>query len=71
MTLTGSKQMAEGLLPLTDVQREIVRTAREFAANELAPHVAERDRTGEFSREVDRVGICHRGTLKSLSAACS
>jgi alkylation response protein AidB-like acyl-CoA dehydrogenase len=57
VTLTGSKQMAEGLLPLTDVQREIVRTAREFAANELAPHVAERDRTGEFSREaVDALG---------------
>ena len=57
MTLAGSKAPTEGLLPLTDVQREIVRTAREFAANELAPHVDERDRKGEFSREaVDALG---------------
>jgi alkylation response protein AidB-like acyl-CoA dehydrogenase len=42
---------------LTDVQREIVRTAREFAASELAPHVEERDRKGEFSREaIDALG---------------
>src|SRR5688572_14125775 len=42
---------------MTDVQREIVRTARDFAANELAPHVAERDRKGEFSREpIDALG---------------
>ena len=49
--------MTEGLLPLTDDQREIVRTAKEFAANELTPHVAERDRKGEFSREpIDALG---------------
>jgi alkylation response protein AidB-like acyl-CoA dehydrogenase len=42
---------------LTDDQREIVRTAKEFAANELTPHVAERDRKGEFSREpIDALG---------------
>lgn len=41
----------------TDLQREIVRTAREFAANELAPHVEEWDRTGTFPREaVDALG---------------
>ena len=46
-----------GLHPLTDVQREVVRTAREFAAGELAPHVEERDRRGEFSREaIDALG---------------
>ena len=57
MTLVGSKTPTEGLLPLTDIQREIVRTAREFAANELAPHVDERDRKGEFSREaIDALG---------------
>ncbi len=57
MTLVGSKTPTEGLLPLTDIQREIVRTAREFAANELAPHVDERDRKGEFSREaIDGLG---------------
>jgi alkylation response protein AidB-like acyl-CoA dehydrogenase len=49
--------MTDGLLPLTDVQREIVRTARDFAANELAPHVAERDRKGEFARApIDALG---------------
>ncbi|MGH7566361.1 MAG: acyl-CoA dehydrogenase family protein, partial [Gemmatimonadota bacterium] len=42
---------------LTEVQREIVRTAREFAEGELAPHIQERDRSGEFSREaVDALG---------------
>ena len=57
MTLAGSRATTEGLLPLTDVQREIVRTAREFAANEVAPHVDERDRKGEFSREaIDALG---------------
>jgi len=41
----------------TDLQREIVRTAREFAANELAPHVEEWDRSGTFPREaVDALG---------------
>ena len=48
---------ARGLLALTDVQREIVRTARDFAQGELAPHVEERDRKGEFSRAaVDALG---------------
>jgi len=41
----------------TDLQREIVRTAREFAANELAPHVEAWDRSGTFPREaVDALG---------------
>jgi alkylation response protein AidB-like acyl-CoA dehydrogenase len=44
-------------LPLTDIQREIVRTAREFATSELAPTIEERDRRGEFSREaIDALG---------------
>ena len=48
---------ARGLLALTDVQREIARTAREFAQGELAPHVEERDRKGEFSRAaIDALG---------------
>ena len=34
------------LRALTDIQQEIVRTARDFARAELAPHVAEWDRTG-------------------------
>ncbi|HUP00235.1 MAG TPA: acyl-CoA dehydrogenase family protein [Gemmatimonadota bacterium] len=37
--------------PLTDLQREIVRTAREFARNELAPHVETWDREARFPRE--------------------
>ncbi|MDX1622420.1 MAG: acyl-CoA dehydrogenase family protein [Gemmatimonadota bacterium] len=42
---------------LTDIQREIVRTAREFAESELAPHVEAWDRTGTFPREkVDALG---------------
>jgi alkylation response protein AidB-like acyl-CoA dehydrogenase len=42
---------------LTDIQREIVRTAREFAQGELAPQVEERDRRGEFSRAaIDGLG---------------
>ena len=45
------------LLLLTDIQKEVVRTAREFAQGELAPSVAERDRSGEFSREmIDQLG---------------
>ena len=53
----GRGDAAGGLHPLTDVQREIVRTAREFARVELAPHVEERDRKGEFSREsIDALG---------------
>src|SRR5687767_2161142 len=35
--------MAWALTPLTDDQRAIQATAREFAMRELAPHVAERD----------------------------
>lgn len=50
------------LLPLTDIQKEVVRTAREFAQAELAPGVAERDRSGEFSREM----IDHLGRLGFL-----
>jgi hypothetical protein len=47
----------ERLHDLTEVQREIVRTAREFAEGELAPHVEERDRSGEFSRQaIDALG---------------
>ena len=42
---------------LNAVQQEVVRTARDFAANELAPHVAEWDRTGHFPRDaVDALG---------------
>ncbi|MGH7573370.1 MAG: acyl-CoA dehydrogenase family protein, partial [Gemmatimonadota bacterium] len=42
---------------LSDLQQEIVRTARDFANNELAPHVAEWDRTGHFPRDkVDKLG---------------
>jgi len=42
---------------LTELQREIVRTAREFAENELAPHVEEWDRSGTFPRAaVDQLG---------------
>jgi len=45
------------LRPLSELQQEIVRTAREFAANELAPRVAEWDRTGHFPRDaVDQLG---------------
>jgi alkylation response protein AidB-like acyl-CoA dehydrogenase len=46
--------MVTELRALTDLQQEIVRTARDFARNELAPHVAEWDRTGHFPR--DKVG---------------
>lgn len=49
--------MVTQLRPLTPLQQEIVRTAREFAAQELAPHVDEWDRTGTFPREaVDALG---------------
>jgi alkylation response protein AidB-like acyl-CoA dehydrogenase len=42
---------------LTELRQEIVRTARDFARNELAPHVAEWDRTGQFPRDkVDALG---------------
>ncbi|HEY7472137.1 MAG TPA: acyl-CoA dehydrogenase family protein [Gemmatimonadota bacterium] len=53
----GRADAAAGLHPMSDVQREIVRTAREFAQSELAPHVEERDRKGEFSRDaIDQLG---------------
>ena len=37
-------------LPLTDQQKEIQQLARSFAAEELAPHAAEWDRTSHFER---------------------
>jgi alkylation response protein AidB-like acyl-CoA dehydrogenase len=40
--------MAWALTPLTEEQRAIQQTAREFATRELAPHVAEWDRTASF-----------------------
>lgn len=43
--------MTTELRPLNELQREIVRTAREFAQNELAPHVGEWDRLGHFPQE--------------------
>jgi alkylation response protein AidB-like acyl-CoA dehydrogenase len=42
--------MTTAIRELTDVQQEIVRTARAFAETELAPNVAEWDRTGTFPR---------------------
>lgn len=49
--------MTTRLRQLTDLQREVVRTAREFAESELAPHVEEWDRDGHFPREkVDAMG---------------
>ena len=43
--------MVTQLRALTDLQQEIVRTARDFAANELAPHVEAWDREEHFPRE--------------------
>ena len=43
--------MVTELRALSDLQQEIVRTARDFARNELAPHVDEWDRTGHFPRD--------------------
>ncbi|MFL5578176.1 MAG: acyl-CoA dehydrogenase family protein [Gemmatimonadaceae bacterium] len=40
--------MNDNLLPLTEEQREIQRTAREFAAAEIAPHAAAWDREARF-----------------------
>lgn len=49
--------MTPTLRDLTGIQREIVRTAREFANNELAPHVEEWDHTGTFPRNaLDALG---------------
>jgi alkylation response protein AidB-like acyl-CoA dehydrogenase len=49
--------MSWALIPLTEEQREIQRTAREFAAQEIVPHSAEWDRDAHFDRGViDRLG---------------
>jgi alkylation response protein AidB-like acyl-CoA dehydrogenase len=40
------------LIPLTDVQREIVHLARSFAADEIAPNAGRWDREALFPREV-------------------
>jgi alkylation response protein AidB-like acyl-CoA dehydrogenase len=40
------------LIPLTDVQREIVHLARSFAADEIAPNAGRWDREAFFPREV-------------------
>jgi alkylation response protein AidB-like acyl-CoA dehydrogenase len=49
--------MYEDLIPLTETQREIQRTAREFAAAEITPHSADWDRDAHFERRiVDRLG---------------
>ena len=44
--------MSWALIPLTEEQREIQRTAREFAAAEIAPHSAAWDRDSYFDRTV-------------------
>ena len=45
------------LSPLTDVQRDIVALARDFAVNEIAPHAARWDREACFDRGVaERLG---------------
>lgn len=48
-------------LDLTDEQRLIQQTARDFAERELVPRAAERDRTGEFPerelRELGKLGL--------------
>ncbi len=44
--------MLREFLPLTDQQREIQALARSFAAEELAPHAAEWDRTSHFERSL-------------------
>ena len=46
--------MSWALIPLTEEQREIQRTAREFARAEIAPHSAAWDRDSYFDRSVDR-----------------
>ena len=49
--------MTDALLALTEEQREIRRTAREFAAAEIAPHAADWDRDAHFERSlVGRMG---------------
>ena len=49
--------MSWALIPLTEEQLEIQRTAREFAQAEIAPHVAAWDRDAFFDRTViDKMG---------------
>jgi alkylation response protein AidB-like acyl-CoA dehydrogenase len=49
--------MTAAMRALTEVQQEIVRTARAFAESELAPHVAEWDREGRTPRAaIDKLG---------------
>jgi alkylation response protein AidB-like acyl-CoA dehydrogenase len=49
--------MPDSLIPLTELQREIQRTARDFAAAEITPHVPAWDRDAHFDRGViDRLG---------------
>ncbi|MDQ3697782.1 MAG: acyl-CoA dehydrogenase family protein [Gemmatimonadota bacterium] len=49
--------MTSDLIPLTETQLEVQRTAREFAAAEIAPHAAAWDRDAHFDRGViDRLG---------------
>jgi alkylation response protein AidB-like acyl-CoA dehydrogenase len=49
--------MSWALIPLTELQREIQRTAAEFAAAKIAPHVAQWDREAHFERSViDEMG---------------
>ena len=42
---------------LTEDQRALRELAHEFAANEIRPHAAHHDETGEFPREADIVGM--------------
>ncbi|MBK5189713.1 MAG: acyl-CoA dehydrogenase family protein, partial [Gemmatimonadaceae bacterium] len=44
--------MSWALIPLTEEQREIQRTASEFAKEEIAPHSAAWDRDSYFDRSV-------------------
>src|SRR5688500_20313676 len=45
-------RMTWALTPLTEEQRAIQQTAREFARHELAPHVDQRDRDAHFEPDV-------------------
>ena len=42
--------MSWALIPLTEEQRAIQQAARDFARDELAPGIMERDRDGEFDK---------------------
>ena len=50
--LKSGRLVVPEFLPLTDQQREIQALARSFAAEELAPHAAEWDRTSHFDRSL-------------------